>query len=137
MTTIAGATSGTVHIFLTCAPSKEPLYARCNFVRTSPWDPARSELCAPARDPAEVVAARATLHAHLSRVAGGTPCCADKALHCAVCELLTLIAAEATTLLGWVARDHALFRVKLRRGDNRPKLWACSGKRSCKSYWPP
>ena len=36
----------------------------------------------------------------------GTPCCADKALHCAVCELLTLIAAEATTLLGSHAQLH-------------------------------
>ena len=137
MTTITAVASGTVKFFLTCAPSKEPVYGRCKFVRTTAWDSTRPELRTPVRDPAEVAAARATLQAHLTRVQGGAPCCADKALHCAVCELYSLMAAEATMLLRSAAHDHTLFEVKLRRGDNRPKLWACSGKRSCKSYWPP
>ena len=127
MVTLAATTSECVDISLTCAPQLEVVYVGCGFVRTTPRDPTNPERCVRARDPAEMAAAKALLLAHLDRAGGSAPCCADRALHCRVCELHSLIAGEAATLLRAVAADSELFPVQL-NDDNRPKLWVSSGE---------
>ena len=127
MVTLAATTSECVDISLTCAPQLEVVYVGCGFVRTTPRDPTNPERCVRARDPAEMAAAKALLLAHLDRAGGSAPCCADRALHCRVCELHSLIASEAATLLRAVAADSELFPVQLNH-DNRPKLWVSSGE---------
>lgn len=127
MATLAATTSECVDISLTCAPQLEVVYVGCGFARTTPRDPTNPEQCVPARDPAEMAAAKALLLAHLDRAGGSAPCCADRALHCRVCELHSLIVAEAVTLLRAVAADGELFPVQL-NPDNRPKLWVSSGE---------
>ena len=127
METVKSSTSDRVEFCLTCDPTVEHVYSRCGFERTAPLNPTSPEQSVPARDPAQVAATKAALLAHLDRTGGGAPCCTERALHCKVCALHTLIVAEAATLLRAAEEDLALFPVRLNI-DNRPKLFASSGE---------
>ena len=127
---VAEATSQPVKYELTCDPTIERAYRRCEFSCM-----AQPELRPPARDPLEWAAAVAALRRHLEGVGGDRPCCGQSAATCRICRKAHVIEAEACVLLRHIARGGAggggdLLEVDLRNGSRcRPVLFAFSGER--------
>ena len=126
---VAEATSQPVRYELTCDPTIERAYRRCEFSRM-----AQPELRPPARDPLEWAVAAAALRRHLEGVGGDRPCCGQRAATCRICRKAQVIEAEACVLLRHIARGGAggggdLLEVDLRRSRCRPVIFAISGER--------